>query len=74
MAFVLDASVTITWAMRDESHPLADLAALHLETEPAVVPAIWWYEIRNMLVVNERRQRITVADSNDFLLSLNLLN
>jgi predicted nucleic acid-binding protein len=73
MAFVLDASVTITWAMRDEHHPLADLAAIRLQTESAVVPTIWWYEVQNMLVVNERRQRILPAASAQFLLGLNLL-
>jgi predicted nucleic acid-binding protein len=67
MAFVLDASVTVVWAMLDETHPVADLAFQRLDTEGALVPAIWWYEIRNILLVNERRQRISLADSTQFL-------
>ena len=67
MRFVLDASVTISWAMRDESYPVADLAFSELATGSAVVPGIWWYEIRNILVVNERRQRILPDDSVHFL-------
>lgn len=67
MAFVLDASVTIVWAMLDETHPVAELAFQRLDTEGALVPAIWWYEIRNILLVNERRQRISLADSTQFL-------
>jgi predicted nucleic acid-binding protein len=63
MSFVLDASVAFTWMMRDEDHPLADLAFARIRLDYAAVPGIWWYEIRNMLVVNERRGRISVADS-----------
>jgi predicted nucleic acid-binding protein len=70
MRFVLDASVTINWAMRDESSPNADIAFSALRSGAAVAPAIWWYEVRNTLVVNERRMRITPEDSNQFLIDL----
>jgi predicted nucleic acid-binding protein len=70
MPFVLDASVTAVWAMRDEARPLADLAFHRLDEEIARVPGIWWYEIRNILRVNERRQRISISDSNQFLANL----
>jgi predicted nucleic acid-binding protein len=70
MPFVLDASVTAVWAMRDEAHPLADLAFHRLDEEKALVPGIWWYEIRNILRMNERRQRISIADTNQFLANL----
>lgn len=67
MAFVLDASIAITWAMSDESDPLAELALRRIEIESTVVPAIWWYEVRNALLVNERRNRITKEDFDRFL-------
>jgi predicted nucleic acid-binding protein len=67
MHFVLDASVTINWAMPDESHPTADRAWEEIETGSAIVPGIWWYEVRNILVVNERRRRISPPDSARFL-------
>jgi predicted nucleic acid-binding protein len=70
MAFVLDASVTIVWAMRDEEHAVAQFALHALDTERALVPAIWWYEVRNILLVSERRQRISVADSIQFVKDL----
>ena len=38
-----------------------------LPEDHAVVPALWWFEIRNILVVNERRGRIDSADSDVFL-------
>jgi predicted nucleic acid-binding protein len=69
--FVLDASTVITWAMRDEDHPIADLAFERIRTDSsAVVPSIWWYEIRNILLLNERRNRISSKDSHQFLSDL----
>jgi predicted nucleic acid-binding protein len=67
MAFVLDASVAAVWALADESSPLADIAADRLRDEIALVPPLWWYEVRNLLVINERRQRMTVEDSAHYL-------
>ena len=67
MAFVLDASVAACWAFEDESHPLAELALERLRTEPALVPALWWFELRNVLVVNERRDRLTETVTAAFL-------
>lgn len=67
MAFVLDASISAVWVLADEASPLADRAAERLRGEVAIVPPIWWYEVRNLLVVSERRQRMTEADSRLFL-------
>jgi predicted nucleic acid-binding protein len=67
MAFVLDASVTAVWALADESSPLADLAQSRLKDEVAVVPPLWWYEVRNLLIVSERRQRMSAEDTAVFL-------
>jgi len=67
--FVLDASVTLTWAFPDESSPIARRAEEVLQTSGggAVVPALWWYEVRNILLVNERRGRITAMETAIFL-------
>ena len=67
MPFVLDASVTASWCFEDEEAPVADAAMDRLPEDHAVVPALWWFEIRNILVVNERRGRIESADSDVFL-------
>jgi predicted nucleic acid-binding protein len=74
MRFVLDASITITWAMRDEDHPLAELAFQHVQSDSAIVPGIWWYEIRNILLVKERQRRISPRDSEQFILDLTHLS
>lgn len=70
MPFVLDASIAACWAFPDEQDPRADVAIARVRIEDAVVPALWWFEVRSILVVNERRQRITEAGTNSFLREL----
>ena len=67
MAFVLDTSISVVWALADESSELADLTANRLKNEIALVPPIWWYEIRNLLVISERRGRVSIEESAQFL-------
>ena len=66
MAFVLDASTAIAWALR-EDHPPAAVAGELIATEAALAPALWWFELRNGLIVNERRGRITAEATRRFL-------
>jgi predicted nucleic acid-binding protein len=70
MAFVLDASVSACWAFADKVHPAAGVAFSGIQTAEVVVPALWWFEIRNILVVNERRGRISERDTDFFLRAL----
>jgi predicted nucleic acid-binding protein len=69
MPFVLDASVTASWAFPNETDSIAVRAGELLESasDHAIVPALWWYEVRNMLVINERRGRTVVSRSTIFL-------
>jgi predicted nucleic acid-binding protein len=71
MPFVLDASIAAVWALADESDHLADKAMEHIQFESALVPAVWWYEIRNVVVINERRKRLSIDESAAFLKILN---
>jgi predicted nucleic acid-binding protein len=73
MAFVLDASITACWAFQDEDHADAGLAFHRMRAEEAVVPCLWWFEVRNILVVNERRRRIAESDTAAFLVNLSRL-
>jgi predicted nucleic acid-binding protein len=73
MPFVLDASVAACWAFDDEAHPTAALALERIRTDEARVPALWWFEVRTALIVNERRGRLTEADTSDFLRGLSRL-
>lgn len=73
MPFVLDASVTASWCFPDETEATAEAAFDRLAVEEAVVPALWWFEIRNILVVNERRGRIDAAGTAEVLADLDRL-
>ena len=70
MPFVLDAYIAAAWALPDETSGLADRLLTVAQTDGAVVPLLWWYEIRNILIVAERRKRIVAKDADAFLSSL----
>jgi predicted nucleic acid-binding protein len=74
MSFVLDASITLAWVFDDEDHPSAVLALECIRTGKAHVPGLWWYEVRNALIINERRRRLTQADTALFLRELSSLD
>jgi predicted nucleic acid-binding protein len=58
MPFVIDASIAASWLLPDEGHAQANRAFAKLATDHALVPSLWWYETRNIFIVNERRGRI----------------
>ena len=58
MPFVIDASVAASWLLPDEEDPVSQAAYRRLETDDAIVPGLWWFEMRNILIVSERRGRI----------------
>ncbi len=70
MAFILDASVVVCWAMPDEYDPVARSAFDRIAGEDALAPGLWWFEVRNTLLMCERRGRITQADTAVFLRGL----
>lgn len=58
MAFVPDASVAASWVLPDEAASAADQALDRLGRETAMVPGVFWDELRNLLLTAERRGRI----------------
>ena len=73
MPFVVDASIAACWLMPDERHPIAEAAYKRIAREPAIVPALWWFELRNLLIVNERRGRLDSAKTTQALRLLRAL-
>jgi predicted nucleic acid-binding protein len=73
MGMVLDSSIIGCWCFPDESSPIADTAFGQLDSGEAIVPVLWWFEVRNVLVINERRGRIDPAGSTAFLADLEKL-
>ena len=70
MSFVLDASTTLAWAIRDERNALAMAVLDRLAREKAVVPGHWALEIANGLLMAMRRKRLTDAARRDALARL----
>ena len=53
--------------MGDEDDPAATGAMQHVANHWGVAPRIWWYELRNALLVNERRRRVSSQQVHDTL-------
>ncbi len=64
---VLDCSVTMAWCFDTEANRYADRVQERLHEAEAVVPTIWSLEVANVLLVAERRGRITPAETTDFV-------
>jgi len=67
LPFVLDASVAACWCFHDEHNPSADAAYDLLYEDHALVPLQWWFEVRNVILLGERRQRISEEYATSFL-------
>lgn len=74
MAIVIDASVAAAWCLRDdEDTATADAAMARVADERSIVPGIFWHEMRNVLIVAERRGRIESEAAERHLRRLRLL-
>lgn len=68
MQFVLDCSVAISWCMPDEESAAANAVRLLLQAQnQAIVPAIFWTELANVLLVAERRGRLSRDNAQEIL-------
>jgi predicted nucleic acid-binding protein len=72
-AFVVDCSLAMAWLFRDEAKPKTAALLHRLATETALVPALWFIEITNVLAMAERRGRVTPAQSDAFIADLSKL-
>jgi len=68
--FILDCSVTMAWCFEDEASAYADAVLGCLRTQTAWVPRLWHMEITNVLLVGERRGRISPTETQAFLVTL----
>ena len=60
---VLDCSVACAWLLDDESVPGADKFLKRVGTYGASAPGLLWTELRNALVMAERRGRLAPAQT-----------
>jgi len=76
MSLVLDASATLAWILERSDaaeRSSADALLMRLETDDAMVPAIWPLEVANGLLTAERRSLVDVAKSALFLAKVSAL-
>ncbi len=72
-AFVLDASMTLSWVFEDEATSFTDHVLARLNEMSALAPAIWPFEVASVLTTAEREGRIQAAEQSEFLEWLRLL-
>ncbi len=64
MNFVQDASLALAFVLNDEATPATDKVLDSLgQGAKAYVPALWWWEVANVLLLAERRNRVTSAEA-----------
>jgi predicted nucleic acid-binding protein len=73
VSFVVDNSVVMSWCFRDETNQYADTVLERLAEATAFVPSIWPLEVVNVLLVAERKKRLSKADSVRFITLLSQL-
>ena len=71
---VIDASVAVTWVYDDESDARADAALREVIESVGLVPQHWHLEVRNALLIGERRGRITPDEVRERLSGLDELS
>ena len=76
MSIVLDASMALAWLIvraDGTEAALANRAFGEVSANGAEVPALWYAEVANTLLVFERAKRLTEQDSVSYLADLGLL-
>jgi predicted nucleic acid-binding protein len=60
-AFVVDCSIAVAWIFEDEAADVTDALLDRAAREGAAVPALWHYEVANVLMQAERRRRVPAS-------------
>ncbi|MEO6812174.1 MAG: type II toxin-antitoxin system VapC family toxin [Isosphaeraceae bacterium] len=63
IGLVLDNSIAMSWSFEDEANDYADAVLNQLAATTAVVPVLWPLEVANALLMGERRNRSTEAET-----------
>jgi predicted nucleic acid-binding protein len=63
--FVVDSSVVCSWVLPDENSSVAAAAFIRLQTADTVAPDLLWHEVRNVLMMARKRNRIGLDDARE---------
>jgi predicted nucleic acid-binding protein len=67
IAAVVDASVVMAWLFAESDHPRVASTFVAVQRGEAAAPVLLYFEMRNVLLIAERRGRITREQSAAFL-------
>jgi predicted nucleic acid-binding protein len=68
---VLDSSLATAWCFPDERSEYTNAVLRDVSRDlEALAPRLWAYEVRNSVLMGTRRQRITSADAQEFLVAI----
>ncbi len=73
MPFVVDASVALAWCFEDEANAHTEAVLDLLADDTAIVPSLWELEVSNVLLLGERRGRLTESQTTRFVALLGQL-
>jgi predicted nucleic acid-binding protein len=71
---IVDCSIAMAWCFGDESTRETSEVQNRLAAEAALVPALWFLEVANVLAMAEKRKRISATDSTQFVQLLSYLD
>lgn len=71
MPIVADISILLGLVLQDEDSLQPHRVIERIVADGAVEPCLFWFEIRNALLVNERRSRLQPSMTHEFLECLN---
>ena len=61
MSLVIDASILAAWFLAEKSDPRVEAAFDTVTRVETLAPSLFYFEMRNALLVSEKRDRITEA-------------
>jgi len=73
MAFVLDNSVVTGWYLPDQASAYSEAIAMRLESDKALVPALWQLELANVLKTACARGKLSLDSARQILDALGQL-
>lgn len=63
MSAVIDSSVAASWGIPDENSPAALRALTLVANGEMIVPTLFWHELKNVFLMNEKRNRLTIVET-----------
>ena len=74
MTIVIDSSTAASWSIPDEQSLAAAKALAASRSDYVLVPSLFWHEFRNVLLVAQRRNRLTASELEAAIMAVSALS